>query len=113
MSAVVPELEPRLKALLRTLELTMLPIGAYDTRWPDVHMDPEEAVRAHLELGGDTMLPIHWATFDLAFHGWADPVEGAVAEAASAGVDLALPAPGARFEPGRELPVEPWWRASV
>jgi L-ascorbate metabolism protein UlaG (beta-lactamase superfamily) len=94
-------------------ELTMLPIGAYDARWPDVHMDPEEAVRAHRELRGQALLPIHWATFDLAFHEWSDPVEGVVREAADAGVRLALPAPGGRFEPGQELPVEPWWRASV
>jgi len=94
-------------------ELTIMPIGAYDARWPDVHMDPEEAVRAHLELRGQTMLPIHWATFDLAFHEWADPVEWAVREAANQGVALAVPAPGARFEPQRSLPTEPWWQASV
>ena len=94
-------------------ELTMLPIGAYDARWPDVHMDPEEAVRAHRELRGHALLPIHWATFDLAFHEWSDPVEGVVREAAAAGVQLALPAPGGRFEPDQELPVDPWWRASV
>ena len=94
-------------------ELTMLPIGAYAPRWPDVHMDPREAVRAHQELNGQTMLPIHWATFDLAFHEWSDPVEGVVREAAGADVHLALPAPGGRFEPSGEFPVEPWWRASV
>jgi L-ascorbate metabolism protein UlaG (beta-lactamase superfamily) len=94
-------------------ELTMLPIGAYDARWPDVHMDPEEAVRAHRELGGQRLLPIHWATFDLAFHEWSDPVEWAVKEAADAGIDLAVPAPGARFESTQELPTEPWWRASA
>ena len=49
-------------------DLTLLPIGAYDARWPDVHMDPAEAVRAHAELRGGVLLPIHWATFDLAFH---------------------------------------------
>ena len=82
-------------------------------------------MRAHRELRGEALLPIHWATFDLAFHEWADPVEGVVREAAVAGVQLALPAPGGRFEPGsrprsgqgngrgKELPVEPWWRASV
>ena len=98
--------------------LTMLPIGAYDPRWPDVHMDPAEAVRAHQELGGDALLPIHWATFDLAFHEWADPVEWVLREAAEAGVALALPAPGGRFEPDRlpaagTPPADPWWRESV
>ena len=31
-------------------DLTLLPIGAYNTAWPDVHMNPEEAVRAHLDV---------------------------------------------------------------
>ncbi len=94
-------------------ELTMLPIGAYDARWPDVHMNPAEAVRAHRQLRGRVLLPIHWATFDLAFHEWSDPVEGVLGEAAAAGVQLALPAPGGRFELDQALPGDPWWRASV
>ncbi len=94
-------------------ELTILPIGAYDPRWPDVHLNPEEATRAHGELRGQALLPIHWATFDLAFHEWADPVERLLLEAARTGAALALPAPGARFVVGESLPVEPWWAASV
>ena len=91
-------------------DLTVLPIGAYDTRWRDVHMDPVEAVLAHRELRGRTLLPIHWATFDLAFHEWADPAEWVVREAATHGVDLAVPPPGGRFEVGGVLPAEPWWQ---
>ncbi len=94
-------------------ELTVLPIGAYDARWPDVHMDPEQAVRAHGELRGGTLLPIHWGTFDLAFHAWSAPVERAVQEAARTGVALALPPPGGRFESGGDLPSAPWWHASA
>ncbi len=92
-------------------ELTILPIGAYDARWPDVHMDPEQAVRAHGELRGATLLPIHWATFDLAFHTWSEPVERAVEAAARTGTQLSTPAPGGRFEPGNDLPGDPWWQA--
>ena len=91
-------------------DLTILPIGAYDTRWPDVHLDPAEAVRTHRELRGGVLLPIHWATFDLAFHEWSDPAEWVLTEAAEHGVDLAVPAPGARFETDGPLPGEPWWR---
>ncbi|MDN5759539.1 MAG: MBL fold metallo-hydrolase [Tomitella sp.] len=59
-------------------DLTVLPIGAYSELWPDVHMTPEETVRACLDLNpsaGTTLLPVHWATFDLAPHRWAEPVE--------------------------------------
>ena len=32
-------------------------------------------MRAHGDLGGRVFLPIHWATFNLAFHRWAEPVQ--------------------------------------
>ena len=51
------------------------------------------------ELRGETLLPIHWATFDLAFHEWSDPVEWVLKEAAAAGIDLAVPAPVAGSSP--------------
>ncbi|MFF4172884.1 MBL fold metallo-hydrolase [Streptomyces sp. NPDC001744] len=49
------------------IDLALLPIGAYDPRWwlSDVHTDPEEAVRAHRDLGAKRMAPMHWATFAL------------------------------------------------
>ncbi|MDX2603705.1 MBL fold metallo-hydrolase [Streptomyces caniscabiei] len=54
------------------IDVALLPIGAYDPRWwlRDVHCDPEEAVRAFLDLGARHMAPMHWATFVLS----AEPV---------------------------------------
>ncbi|MEV6650965.1 MBL fold metallo-hydrolase [Streptomyces sp. NPDC051219] len=54
------------------IDLALLPIGAYAPRWwlRDVHADPEEAVRACLDLGAHRMAPMHWATFVLS----AEPV---------------------------------------
>lgn len=60
-------------------DIVLLPIGAYDPRWfmERVHVDPEEAVRAYLEVSGDSLdaarssrpphiaLAIHWGTFKL------------------------------------------------
>ena len=48
-------------------DLALLPIGAYDPRWfmRPVHMNPEEAVQAALDLGGPRMIPMHWGTFRL------------------------------------------------
>lgn len=94
-------------------DLTLLPIGAYNKAWPDIHMNPEEAVAAHLDLnGGDTggiMVPIHWGTFRLAPHPWAEPADRLLAAAASAGVTVAVPKPGGRVDAGA-ADVDRWWR---
>jgi len=59
---------------LGPFDLTMLDSGQYHDRWKNVHMQPEEALRAHRELRGDTLLPIHWGAFSLSDHAWFDPV---------------------------------------
>jgi hypothetical protein len=33
-------------------DLTMVETGAYDPQWPDVHMQPEESLQAHIDLRG-------------------------------------------------------------
>ena len=92
-------------------DLTLLPIGAYNTAWPDVHMNPEEAVRAHLDItDGGVLVPVHWGTFRLAPHPWAEPVERLLAAAEPAHVNVAVPAPGQRIDPAAPATSNPWWR---
>ncbi|GDY46372.1 MBL fold metallo-hydrolase [Streptomyces antimycoticus] len=47
------------------IDLALLPIGAYEPRWMlgGVHTDPEDAVRAHQDLGARVLAPMHWSTF--------------------------------------------------
>jgi len=49
------------------LDIALLPIGAYEPRWfmKQVHMNPEEAVQAHLDLGSNQSIGIHFGTFQL------------------------------------------------
>jgi len=94
-------------------DLTLMPIGAYNTAWPDIHMNPEEAVRAHLDVtdaGSGLLVPIHWGTFRLAPHPWAEPVERVLKAAGSAGVNIAVPTPGQRIDPAAPGKFNPWWR---
>ncbi|MGW5259081.1 MBL fold metallo-hydrolase [Streptomyces sp. NPDC004012] len=95
-------------------DVTMIQIGAYSEFWPDIHMTPEEGMRAHLDLQGGqphgVMLPIHWGTFNLAPHAWAEPGEWTKAAADAVGQAVALPVPGRPFEPAGVLPSDPWWR---
>lgn len=91
-------------------DLTLVAIGAYDALWPDIHLTPEEAVEVHRMLSPDaTLVPIHWATFNLARHAWADPARRLLAAAGD--LPVAIPAPGGSVTPGGNRPTEldPWW----
>jgi L-ascorbate metabolism protein UlaG (beta-lactamase superfamily) len=57
-------------------------------------MTPESAVRAAQDLGARTMLPVHWATFNLAYHAWDEPIVRSVKTAQAQGVQIVTPRPG-------------------
>jgi L-ascorbate metabolism protein UlaG (beta-lactamase superfamily) len=94
---------------LGPFDLTMVEVGAYDALWADVHLGPEQAVLAHQLVRGDVMLPVHWGLFDLALHGWTEPMERTLAAADSAGVRVATPRPGDMVEPAALAPPARWW----
>jgi L-ascorbate metabolism protein UlaG (beta-lactamase superfamily) len=50
-----------------SIDVALLPIGAYEPRWfmEPVHMNPEEAVRAHLDVGPRLSVGMHFGTFQL------------------------------------------------
>ena len=95
---------------LGPFDAALIESGAYDEAWADVHMGPEQAVQAHQDLRGGLMMPVHWGTFDLALHGWTEPVERVLAAAAKAGVRVAVPRPGESISPeGPPAGVARWW----
>jgi len=63
-------------ARLAPVDLALLPIGAYEPRWfmKDIHMNPAEAVQAHLDLGARQSLAMHYGTFQLTPEGVGEPV---------------------------------------
>jgi len=56
--------------------IALLPIGAYEPRWfmKDIHMNPQEAVQAHLDLVAARSLGMHFGTFQLTLEGIDEPV---------------------------------------
>ena len=64
------------------VDLALLPIGAYEPRWfmQPIHMNPAEAVQAHIDLHATTSVAMHFGTFQLTPEGIDDPVR-ALAEA--------------------------------
>ncbi|GAA0800058.1 MBL fold metallo-hydrolase [Spirilliplanes yamanashiensis] len=91
-------------------DATLVQVGAYGDAWPDIHMTPEDGVSTHVDVRGGLMVPVHWGTFNLALHDWAEPVDRVWREAKDRGVDLAVPRPGERVDVDNPPVVDGWWR---
>ena len=72
-------------------------------------MEPEEAVKAHIALRARRMVPVHWGTFNLAFHAWDEPIERVVAAGRDQGVDLVTPRVGEVVAAGAPFASARWW----
>jgi L-ascorbate metabolism protein UlaG (beta-lactamase superfamily) len=90
-------------------DVTMIEVGQYHRAWPDWHIGPEQAVRAHQMLKGRVFLPLHWGLFTLAPHGWTEPIERAVAEAVARKERFIAPRPGESVDADAPAPFAQWW----
>ncbi|PID63161.1 MAG: hypothetical protein CR974_02255 [Gammaproteobacteria bacterium] len=55
-------------------DMAFIEDGAYNKRWKDVHMFPEQSAQAGIDVRAKVILPIHWGKFDLSTHQWTEPV---------------------------------------
>lgn len=87
-------------------ELAILPIGAYEPRWfmADVHMNPAEAVQAHIDLNSHQSLSIHFGVFQLTYEGVAAPEQELEAALSAKNID---PATFWRLQPGQSRVLSP------
>jgi L-ascorbate metabolism protein UlaG (beta-lactamase superfamily) len=95
---------------LGPFDLVMLEVGAFHPSWGSIHLGPENALKALEMLGGGTLLPVHWATFDLGLHPWDEPAEILAREGEKQKAELVMPRVGAAVEPSRVEHIDPWWR---
>ncbi|HEX9472746.1 MAG TPA: MBL fold metallo-hydrolase [Steroidobacteraceae bacterium] len=95
---------------LGPFDLVMLEVGAFHPAWGDIHLGPENALKALELLGGGPFLPVHWGTFSLAMHAWDQPAEALLEMGPKAGVQLVMPRLGEPVEPAHAEGAQPWWR---
>jgi L-ascorbate metabolism protein UlaG (beta-lactamase superfamily) len=80
-----------IRARFPRIDLALLPIGAYEPRWFMAvhHMNPEEAVRAHRDLGAAVSIGKHFGTFQLTDEAIDAPLAALAAARAQHGVSEA------------------------
>ena len=69
-------------------DIALIPVGAYAPRWfmKEQHVDSDEAVRMHRDLGAKRSLGIHWGTFELTDEALDEPPRALAQALARAGV---------------------------
>lgn len=90
-------------------DLAMIEAGEYGRSWPDWHLGPEQAVHATKLVRAKVLLPVHWALFNLAYHGWTEPAERVLAAARGSELRVTVPRPGQSIEPDALPAFEHWW----
>lgn len=97
-------------ARLGPFDLALLECGQYSLHWPDIHMMPEETARAHRDVQGGVLLPLHWGAFNLSLHPWREPVERLLTAAEEFDITVATPVIGRTWRLGTPPPTTRWWR---
>ena len=92
-------------------DLAFVKVGAYGpgAPWLDIHMSAEDAVRAARDVKAKRMVPVHWATFNLAFHAWDEPIRRTLAAAQASDVDVVTPRLGEWLDADQPFASSAWW----
>ena len=71
-----------------SIDLALLPIGAYEPRWfmSPVHMNPDDAVRAHRDVRPRLSIGMHFGTFQLTDEAIDEPIRALERARATHGV---------------------------
>lgn len=72
-------------------DLAMLECGQYNTKWPYIHMLPEEITQAAKDLKAKHFMPVHHSKFKLAQHPWYEPLEKVTAFAQEEQIPIITP----------------------
>jgi N-acyl-phosphatidylethanolamine-hydrolysing phospholipase D len=70
-------------------DIALIPIGAYEPRWfmADQHVNVEEALKIHADLGAKASLGVHWGTFALTDEALDEPPRQLMRQRAELGLD--------------------------
>lgn len=92
------------------IDFAILECGQYDKKWPGIHMSPEEAAQASIDLKAKAFIPVHWGKFTLAMHSWNDPADRILKKADELGAVMTTPMIGEPVFLDKPLPLKRWWQ---
>ena len=90
-------------------DLALLECGAYNERWSNIHMMPEETAQAAVDVKARVLMPIHWGKFALGLHPWKESIERVTVKAQEMGLPLLTPRIGRIVTTLDKSSSEQWW----
>ncbi|MDX1602831.1 MAG: MBL fold metallo-hydrolase [Salinimicrobium sediminis] len=90
-------------------DLALLECGQYGKYWPQIHMFPEQTVKAGQDLQAKKVVPVHWGKFVLSHHPWNEPIQRFTAAAEESGLAYYAPKIGEAVNITNQNNQEPWW----
>jgi L-ascorbate metabolism protein UlaG (beta-lactamase superfamily) len=92
------------------IDLAILENGQYDVKWKYIHMQPDEVLKAGMDLNAKRILPVHSAKFAMANHAWNEPLKRITALNEDAALKLITPMIGEVVrlkDPNQQF--KDWW----
>lgn len=98
-------------------DIAFMENGQYNKDWREIHLFPDEAVKAYHELKAQQYFPIHWGMFHLSLHKWDTPINAIYQLAEQHNINLVTPVIGEVLnlnEPSdkseQTAHTKPWWQ---
>ncbi|MBM6550395.1 MBL fold metallo-hydrolase [Marinomonas ostreistagni] len=92
-------------------DLAILEDGQYDPNWANIHMSPEQAAQAALDVDAQAVLAAHNSKFKLAHHSWYDPLERISQASQDKPYRMLTPMIGERVDLDNDAQTfQDWWR---
>ncbi len=90
-------------------DIAFMENGQYNKLWPDIHLLPEDGVRAFRDLNAKKYLPVHWGMYSLAPHTWFEPIVRISELAQKNGIELVTPLIGEVLDLSQPNSSKDWW----
>lgn len=90
-------------------EIAILDSGQYNPDWREVHLLPEDVIRAFEDINAETLFPVHWGAFQLAIHPWNEPAQKVFEYSKKKNHSVIIPKIGEIFKANKNYKTLPWW----
>ncbi len=91
-------------------DLVLLDMGQYNSRWPDIHMCPEQTAQAADDLQARALVPTHVGRFCISTHPWDEPFLRMAKAAQNHNFAMLSPRIGESLFFDRTMPFPAWWQ---